>query len=208
MTRHLAIMFALLLSGTAWAGDLPDPKLTPGIAKDDMTIAQVCATKSKDVERLVDDTLKRQVAASYHMTASMCPSGKIEIDHLWPHKMNGADAAGNLWPQCYEAPVLDPDPANTQNFDPLTHQLKTIDPKNPPPAYDKHKHPDGLVYLKPSQTPEMGAHKKDRLEDSFSLRICLPPSDPQYLTIDQARHALSNNWIAAYISNYGDPRAH
>lgn len=208
--RYLVIAALLILGpiqGYAAAGDLPDPKLTPGAWRDDLSLDQICNTAWGDDERLVTDTMKKAVMAEYHMTAESCPSKHVEIDHAVSRELGGADVMGNLWAECYEPKVLDPNPANTMNFDPVTHNLRVIDQHNPPPAYDAKKHPDGLVYISPSKLAEPGAHKKDRLENDFGKRICLPPTDLKYLTLAQARGALTGNWWASYISNYGDPRA-
>jgi hypothetical protein len=154
-----------LLALPAWAGDLPDSSLTPGVVRDDLSLQQICATKWGHDVRLVTAKMRNQVMAEY---PDPCPSGKVEIDHLESRELGGADDVRNLWKQCYEVEV----PGK-----------------------------------KPSETPEFGAHKKDRLEDDFGRRICLPPSDPNYLPLETARNALRTNWVAAYIERFGDPRA-
>lgn len=156
-----------VLAGTP--SDLPDSNLSPGVARDDLSLAQICATSWGHDKRLVSEAMKKHVMDEYHMTAASCPSGKIEIDHIVSRQLGGADDVRNLFPQCYEVEV----PGK-----------------------------------KPSETPEFGAHKKDRLEDDFGKRICLPPTDPNYLPLETARNALKTNWIAAYIERFGDPRAH
>lgn len=112
MLKTLAVLTMLCvtpisasLGGTS---DLPDPKLTPGKWRDDLSLAQICATQWGTDERLVTDTMKKAVMAAYHMTPASCPSGKIEIDHLVSRELGGADVVENLWPQCYEKPVADP----------------------------------------------------------------------------------------------------
>ena len=165
MTRTL-LLILLALAGSAHAQTertLPDPKLTPGEARGELSLAEICATAWGKDRRLVTEAMKAQVHAEYR---NSCPSGKTEIDHLISRELGGADTVANLWEQCYEAPVAG----------------KTA-----------------------SQTAEFGAHKKDRLEDDYGKRICLPPSDPMYLTVAQARTALKTDWITAYIERYGDP---
>ena len=169
-TAALAILCAIPICAAlggepAFAGDLPDLNLTPGVVRGDLSLAQICATKWGEDKRLVSDAMKKQVDQEYAST--VCPSGKAEIDHLVSREVGGADDVHNLWKQCYELPVAG---------------------------------------KKPSETPEFGAHKKDRLENDFGKRVCLPVSDPNYLTIAQARNALVTNWVAAYIERYGDPR--
>lgn len=158
-------ILALMLGCVARAGDLPDPKLTPGVVRDDLTLEQICSTKWGQDARLVTEKMKKQVTAEY---PGDCPSGKTEIDHLLSRELGGADDVRNLWKQCYEAPVAG---------------------------------------KKPSEVAEFGAHKKDRLENDFGKRVCLPVTDPMHMTLEQARAALSSNWVAAYIERYGDPRA-
>jgi hypothetical protein len=54
--------------------------------------------------------MKRTVMAEYHFSRSVCPfttyKGKhvrrVEIDHLIPRSLGGADDTRNLWPECYE----------------------------------------------------------------------------------------------------------
>jgi hypothetical protein len=173
-----------LVLRTQASHDLPDLTLTPGIARDDLSLAQICATKWGEDKRLVTDAMKDRVDREYAST--ICPSGKAEIDHLLSRELGGADDVRNLWKQCYEKPVVD-DAASAI-------------------ASKKAGHPV-VVYVPPSMVAEFGAHKKDRLENDFGKRVCLPTTDPQYMTLGQARNALSTNWVAAYIERYGDPRA-
>jgi len=112
---RLTLILALL-PALAWAGDLPDPELTPGVARTDLTPAQVCATSWGHDERMVTEAMKKQVMAEYHMTPASCPSGKLEIDHLWSRELSGADDVRNLWPQCYEAEVPGKKPSETAEF--------------------------------------------------------------------------------------------
>lgn len=163
--------------------DLPDPKLTPGVVRDDLTLEQICKTAWGKDERLVTDKMKKQVIAEY---PGECPSGKTEIDHLLSRELGGADDVRNLWKQCYEKPVVD-DVASAVASKKAGHAV--------------------VVYVPPSMVAEFGAHKKDRLENDYGKRACLPVTDPQHMTLEQARTALSGNWVAAYIERYGDPRA-
>jgi hypothetical protein len=112
MMRRILTTAIALLAGAALAGEphqLPDPKLTPGAVRADMTVAEMCATKWGRDARAVSARLKAAVIAAYGITPSDCPSGKIEVDHLVSRELLGADVRANLWAQCYEAPVYDKD---------------------------------------------------------------------------------------------------
>ncbi len=91
--------FCILVSlpSVALAGDLPNSKLTPGIVRDDITVAQICATKWGKDGRHVTASMRRHVLAAYGK-----PECKdIELDHLISRELGGADHVDNLWPQCY-----------------------------------------------------------------------------------------------------------
>ena len=45
---------------------------------------------------------------------------------------------------------------------------------------------------------EWGAHVKDGLENELGRRICLAKTNPEHLTLRQARTALKTDWIKAY----------
>ena len=100
--RPLLILFCA--SVAAFAGPLPNPALTSGVARD-ITIEQVCTTRWGRDSRAVTATMKRQVYARYHMAphsgeCALSPRG-CEIDHLIPRELGGADDVRNLWPQPY-----------------------------------------------------------------------------------------------------------
>jgi hypothetical protein len=158
-----AIGLIVLAAGaaSAIAGDLPDPKLTPGVTRPDLTVEQICKTKWGKDARAVTEAMKREVLQAYHMTAADCPSGKIEIDHLCSRELGCADDVKNLWPQCYEKPVAG---------------------------------------LKASETKEWGAHKKDRLENRLHKEVCDGTT-----SLDDARHEIITDWIAAYKRRFGTP---
>lgn len=98
----------LLLLGVSFAQaqtvppQVPNPQLTPGVIRTDLTPDQIKNTKWGTDQRLVTEAMKQQVMSAYHMTGSDCPSGKLEIDHRVPRSLGGADDVMNLWPQCYE----------------------------------------------------------------------------------------------------------
>jgi len=88
----------------------PDASLTPGLARDDLTLDEICTTKWGTDARSVTAAMKQQVMDEYAFKASECPlthlNGKavhrVEIDHLIPRDLGGADDVRNLWPECYE----------------------------------------------------------------------------------------------------------
>lgn len=75
---------------------LPNPAITPGVARP-MSTKALCTTKwGKDV-RHVTEGMKKQVAAAYGVPWSK--HSLYEFDHLISRELAGADAIGNLWPQ-------------------------------------------------------------------------------------------------------------
>lgn len=88
----------------AFAGDLPDPALTPGVTRN-LTLDQVCTTKWGKDERAVTAAMKAQVYAEYHMIRyqGACALSKrgCEVDHLISRELAGADDVKNLWVQPY-----------------------------------------------------------------------------------------------------------
>lgn len=102
-------MFILVLAAAA-ALVLPDPKLTPGVTRPDLTLAQICATKWGKDHRAVTEAMKRQVFTAYGLSGNgdaRCvpdpntPAERCEIDHLVSRELGGADDTRNLWPQPY-----------------------------------------------------------------------------------------------------------
>lgn len=99
MNRYAVV--ALLLAAPALAGDVPDPRLTPG-AVTDLNVVQVCTRKWGKDARHVTAAMKRDVLAAYASTKCK-PNGRrtVEIDHLISRELGGADSTANLWKQCY-----------------------------------------------------------------------------------------------------------
>ncbi|MGT2501253.1 HNH endonuclease [Bradyrhizobium guangxiense] len=83
--------------------------LTPGVVRD-LSVRQICRTKWGEDARGVTPAMKRNVIDAYRFDVNQCPlttfRGKrvrrLEIDHLIPRSIGGADDERNLWPQCYE----------------------------------------------------------------------------------------------------------
>lgn len=90
---------------------LPNPKLTPGVARTDITQTQICSTKWGKDERLVTAAMKRQVFQAYDFTGNTDPActpdkngRRCEVDHLISRELGGADDVRNLWPEPYGGP--------------------------------------------------------------------------------------------------------
>jgi|SRR4051794_12315911 hypothetical protein len=68
MHSIFAAALALLLATPTLAADLPNPNLTPGVARTDLTLDQICTTKwGRDV-RVVSGAMKRKVFEAYRLT--------------------------------------------------------------------------------------------------------------------------------------------
>lgn len=110
MLRILAVLF-LVAPGLVLAAELPpvpDHTLTPGVARTDLTLKQVCATKWGKDERAVTAAMKLQVFQAYGLSGNKdkacipdAHGRRCEIDHLISRELGGADDVKNLWPQSY-----------------------------------------------------------------------------------------------------------
>jgi hypothetical protein len=88
---------------------LPNRDLTRGLTRS-LTVKKICNTTWGSDARSVTNKMKKDVIAAYHFKVAACPltmlKGKrvhrVEIDHLVPRSIGGADDVRNLWPQCYE----------------------------------------------------------------------------------------------------------
>lgn len=94
--RFIALLISILAVPFAFAQKLPNPKLTPGAIRTTDT-KQICSTTTKQF-RHTSEAVKKAVCREYHV--SPCPvEGKMEIDHLVPLELGGADVQQNLWVQ-------------------------------------------------------------------------------------------------------------
>lgn len=101
----------ILGAGPAAAADWPtrpDPALTPGVVRTDLTQDQICRTKWGKDARAVTAAMKAQVFRQYHVPAAalhVSVAGRrrpaFEVDHLISRELGGADDVKNLWPQPY-----------------------------------------------------------------------------------------------------------
>jgi hypothetical protein len=154
-----------VVSAEAWPVS-PRPDLTPGKTVN-TTLAKICSTNWGTDARHVTDAMKQHVINAYSFDASSCPKSllkgklvrRVEIDHLIPRSLGGADEIDNLWPECYE---LSKD--------------------------DKSKQ-------------ENGAHKKDRLEQGLSRKLC---KNPSRTLLESYQAAFKSDWLALYREVYGN----
>lgn len=108
-----------------YAADLPDPKLTPGVAEPKLTQDRICAPGfSTKPWRHVSSGDKAAVYRSYGMKKwqGTCATAKgCEIDHLIPLELGGSNSHKNLWPQPFQGQVW-----NAYVKDDLENQLHTM----------------------------------------------------------------------------------
>src|SRR5437879_9784796 len=95
-----AALVLLAFSALALAGDLPDLAKTPGVVRQELTVAQICKTAWGRDRRHVTEAMKREVFAAYRMTNDKPPC-PCEVDHLVSRELGGADELHNLWPQAF-----------------------------------------------------------------------------------------------------------
>lgn len=98
VTCELLALVLLLAAGTAAAGDLPNPQLTPGdiLTTDTKVICRPGYTKTV---RDVPQALKAQVYRQYGVLSHQ--PREYEIDHLVSLELGGSNSIRNLWPQSY-----------------------------------------------------------------------------------------------------------
>ena len=100
--RRLLLWFgaATGLAGHAtFAGDLPNPNLTPGMADPALTVVVLCAPGfSPKTIRNVPTARKKAIYRVYAMASNQAPC-PCEIDHLIPLGIGGSNGPRNLWPQ-------------------------------------------------------------------------------------------------------------
>lgn len=106
--RLAPLLLALALAaGDASARDeLPNPRLTPGAVRPELTREAICKTKWGRDARHVTEKMKREAFAAYGMRGNDDPrcvadarGRRCEIDHLISRELGGADDVRNLWPQ-------------------------------------------------------------------------------------------------------------
>ena len=100
------LLLLALFTTSVFAADLPNPKLTPGVARQ-VTQDTLCTTSTKLVRHTTAST-KKQVYAEYGLKPTLGDSCSgpshscYEVDHLIALTDGGADVKENLWPQKYD----------------------------------------------------------------------------------------------------------
>ena len=83
----------------------PDLSITPGKARSDVTVAELCSTNWSGAGPAVSVAMRRDIFTEYHLNGIDDPSCRVDgkkkcrIDHLIGRKLGGADVETNLWPQ-------------------------------------------------------------------------------------------------------------
>lgn len=130
----LSACFSLMILGSAWAGDLPNHRLTPGVAEPHLTKPVICArTFRTGAWRHVPANEKKAVYAEYHMAphAGDCalPRG-CEVDHLISLELGGSNDIRNLWIQPYSTHpwnAVEKDVLETRLHDLVCQDLITLE---------------------------------------------------------------------------------
>jgi hypothetical protein len=98
----------ILTARFAAASNLPDPNLTPGVARPDVTAADLCPIAHTPGLRNVPQSEKMAVYRAYgilpHQGYCAVEQG-CEVDHLISLEIGGANDQANLWPQPYSGTV-------------------------------------------------------------------------------------------------------
>jgi hypothetical protein len=94
-TALLAAGLCLAGPASAWAGDRPDPQMTPGDVLP-VTQAQVCQPDYGHDIGPIPQERGQQVLLAYGLLST--DPGAYKIDHLIPLALGGSNAITNLWP--------------------------------------------------------------------------------------------------------------
>ena len=170
---------AMLLTGAAFAADLPNPALTPGDALtavptakaatclskltgqevskgDPVTQEMVCTSGYTKCVRAVAPPVRASAFHGYGLQGNhtgYCEGQEgCELDHLVSLEIGGSNSVKNLWPQSFD-------------------------------------------------TSPWNAHVKDQLENFFHAEVCAGR-----IPLEQAQKEISSNWIDAYRKYLGEPR--
>lgn len=94
------LLITLFLGLRSW-GQLPDPRLTPGVVTNvPITILTKHGYTASPGVRHVSEKTKREVFIRYFGKVPD-KTGDYEIDHLISLEIGGANSVSNLWPQPY-----------------------------------------------------------------------------------------------------------
>ena len=101
MSRLLKVFAAaglLCAAGAAHGQELarPDPFMTPGAVNPSVTLADICTGTTK-TRRHVSPATRARVLRDYDVSDTA--SAGMEMDHLIPLALGGANTSANLWPE-------------------------------------------------------------------------------------------------------------
>lgn len=115
----LSFALALMCVG-AFAADLPDPVLTPGVVDQNCTI-DTLKNSTTSGRRTTSAAMKAEAYHKYGMVAHQDECGGpqgCEVDHRLPLEVCGLDDQANLWPMPYDGAC------NAHDKDRLENQTK------------------------------------------------------------------------------------
>ena len=104
MYAVIYISISLLLSHL----NLPDPHLTPGVIRPELTAADICHTGTRDYRATLTQDAKRAAYARYGLEGghdAACGEAGCTLDHLIPLELGGSNDVQNLWPQQSDSAV-------------------------------------------------------------------------------------------------------
>ena len=98
LLKVFAIAGLLCAAGAVRGQELarPDPFMTPGAVDPSVTLADICTGTTRS-RRHVSPATRAKVMRDYNMPA--ITTEDIELDHLIPLALGGANTASNLWPE-------------------------------------------------------------------------------------------------------------
>ena len=98
LLKAFAAAGLLCAAGAAHGQELarPDPFMTPGAVDPSVTLADICTGTTK-TRRHVSPATRAEVLRNYNV--SDVGSVGMELDHLIPLALGGANTAANLWPE-------------------------------------------------------------------------------------------------------------
>ena len=98
LLKAFAAAGLLCAAGAAHGQELarPDPFMTPGAVDPSVTLADICTGTTK-TRRHVSPATRAKVLRDYNVSDTA--SVGMEMDHLIPLALGGANTAANLWPE-------------------------------------------------------------------------------------------------------------
>ena len=153
-------------------GVLPDPRLTSGAVDSAVTQANImstiCVHGYTARVRHVTAAEKREDLARYHQALPDWPAGPYEIDHLISLELGGSNDINNLWPEPMSLSVI-PAQAGIHVDDKMDARLQS------------------------SGMTDLGARKKDRVENYLHRQVC-----EGRISLKDAQEEISHDWVKVY----------